>query len=173
MKKTFPVLFAASLFFAAVNVNAQQNAFAVNNPVSDYGYSDAKEEIKPIDIDDVNAEALTDFSAKHKDATEVKWSAGAKTLSVYFKENDVQMRSTYTQNGKLEYTISYYLGSHIPQKFKNLVAGKGYHMEVKQVTEIQRRHHTIDLVRLEDANTILTLRVVGSEVEPYETLNKN
>jgi hypothetical protein len=173
MKKTFPVLFAGSLLFAAANVNAQQNAFAVNNSVSEYGYSDAKDEVKSIDIDDVNAEALTDFTTKHKEATDVKWTAGNKTISVYFKQNDVPMRSTYTEKGKLQYTVSYYLGSHVPQKFRNLAVRQHYHMDVKQVTELQYRHRTVELVRLEDANTVLNARIEGNELVPYETLNKN
>jgi hypothetical protein len=173
MKKVFSILFGGSLLFMAASVSAQENSFAANGSVSNFSYSGSKAGTKSLDLVDVNASALADFSSKYKDAEEVKWSAGNKTLSVYFKQNDVPMRSTYTENGKLEYTICYYVGSHVPEKIKNLIKRNRYDMEIMQVTEIQRRHQTIDLVRLEDAHTILTLRVEGNSVEPYETLTKD
>ena len=173
MKKTSTVLFFGCLLFVATSLSAQENSFAANSPASNFNYPDSKTGAQSLDLVDVNADALTDFSSKYKDAEEVKWSASGKTLSVYFKQNDVPMRSTYTANGKLEYTICYYVGSHIPEKIKNIIKRDKYNMEIMQVTEIQRRHQTIDLVRLEDANAILTLRVEGNSIEPYETLTKD
>lgn len=170
MKKAFIAMFAGTLVFTASTTFAQENTYAANvNPVAYRiaDYTPARE----LSASAVNNNALTDFSKKNKEVSNVTWTTNNKLFSVYFNKDGVKMRSTYDEKGKWQYTISHLTAKQAPYKVREAVSQHYPGLSIKQVTEVKKQGSVFHLVQVEDKTSYLTLQVLNGEVDLFEKIN--
>ena len=124
-------------------------------------------------VNDVNVLAARHFSKKFSKAEDAMWVEGDNGTSVYFKINGLNMRSTYSKTGRNEYTLKYYDDSSMPRALRHMVKSTYYDYSIQLVTEIVRNRTTYFLVKMQNANQILTLRVVDGEISVFEKIEKS
>lgn len=171
MKRTF--LIAASLFLiaGASKVNAQLANYTVTAPNFTENTADADN--KSASVAGVSATVTSHFSKNFPGVANVIWTNADKTTWGYFKQHGIQTRVNYNEKGKLVYTIRYYNQDQVSPLVKSAVTREGYTMPIVHVTEIKLRYNTFNLVKMEDRNSIVTLKVsLNGDVSVYEELSK-
>jgi hypothetical protein len=171
MKK---ILFSSIIIIGAMVLNQQANAqdMAFNpsgviaiNPYSETGN-------KMVSELDVNINAARDFKLNFKKATDVKWIQHDKGESVYFTHDGIKMRSSYNSRGRREYTLKYYDESRMPSELRQRVRSNYYDYNIVIVTEVLRNNQTYYLVKMENKNEYLTLKVNEEEMAVFEKTSK-
>jgi len=172
--KKMTYLFLTGAFMLAISTTEAraQNSFASNPDVSTLNFTPTDVETKSAEVKNLNTAAVNDFERKNKNVSEVIWTSTNNFSSVYFKKEGVQMRSTYNEKGRLEYTISYLKGKQIPRSVTSVVRENGYMMPVNQVIAVGRHSDTHYFVQMEDQYTHITLLVKNREVELYKEITK-
>ena len=171
MKK---IIFSSLFIFSAVvlshQVNAQDMAFnrssviAVNpNPES---------ENKIVSETDVNINASRDFKTSFKNATHVNWVKHEKGESVYFMKDGVKMRASYNNKGRREYTLKYYDESKMSSELRQRVKSNYYDYTIVIVTEVFRNNQTYYLVKMENQNEYVTLKINEDDMIVFEKTTK-
>jgi hypothetical protein len=175
MKK---IITAAALslvvIFSSQSSNAQDLAGGISitpkssrvvDPGTGVGY-------RVVDASEVNVRAFRDFNRGFANAQEVSWVQGQNGTSVYFTHRGIKMRSTYDRSGRREYTLKYYTESSMPATLRHLVKSHYYDFSIDQVTEINRNEATYYLVKMQNAQEHLTVKVFDGEIAPFERISK-
>jgi hypothetical protein len=171
MKRTFIIATAMILTAGATKVNAQLANYTVTTPNLTENSSTADN--KSAGVAGVNTMVTESFSKTFPGVANVIWSKSEKTTWGYFKQQGVPVRVSYNQKGRLMYTIKYYGQSQVSEFIQNTLVREGYSMPVVQVTEIKSRYNTINLVRMEDQHSIVTVKIgIAGDVTVYEEFNK-
>ena len=121
---------------------------------------------------EVNTQAARDFSKKYPNAQDVKWVGSKNVISVYFTLDGFSMRSTYDKKGREEYTLKYYDESKMPASLRHQIKSHYYDYQIDLVTEVKRNSILSYLVKMQDANQFLTVKVLDGEIMEYEKVGK-
>ena len=82
------------------------------------------------------------------------------------------MRSSYNAKGRKEYTLKYYDESKLPTEIRRLVRSTYYDYTIVIATEVVRNEHVSYLVKMENANEFLTVKVDDGELSVFEKTTK-
>ena len=126
----------------------------------------------PLKLNEINIDAMRDFTKKFSGATNVKWVNRGRLTSVYFTDAGVQSRSTYDKNRGWEYTLRYYDESKMPPRIRHLVKRTYYDFSILLVTEVQRPGQLQYFVKMEDKFSFLTVLAIDGEVTEFESYGK-
>lgn len=121
---------------------------------------------------EVNVLAARDFNKNFQNAQDVKWVDGKNGLSVYFKLDGFNMRSTYDKKGKEEYTLKYYDETKMSPSLRHLVKSTYYDYKIVLVTEITRNSNLSFVVKMEGEKEYLTLKIFDGDIIEYEKISK-
>ncbi len=171
MKK---ILFSSIIIIGAMVLNQQANAqdmaFNPSGAIAINPYSETGN--KMVSELDVNINAARDFKLNFKKATDVKWIQHDKGESVYFTNDGIKMRSSYNSRGRREYTLKYYDESRMPSELRQRVRSNYYDYNIVIITEVLRNNQTYYLVKMENKNEYLTLKVNEEEMAVFEKTSK-
>lgn len=171
MKRTFIIAATMILAAGASKVNAQLANYTVTTPNLTENSSTADN--KTTGVAGVNTMVTESFSKAFPGVANVIWSKSENTTWGYFKQQGVPVRVSYNQKGRLLYTIKYFGQSQVSEFIQNSLVREGYKMAVVQVTEIKSRYNTFNLVKMEDKNSIVTVKIdAAGDVSVYEEFNK-
>jgi len=171
MKRSFFLAASFILVAGASTVNAQLANYTVTAPNLTENATDANN--KSASVAGVNTAVTESFSKNFPGVSNVTMSKADKTTWGYFKQDDIPVRVSYNEKGKLLYTIRYYNGSQVLPSVQNALTREGFTLPITHVTEIKTRYSTFNLVKMEDKNSIITVRVSpNAEVSVVEELNK-
>lgn len=121
---------------------------------------------------DVNINAVRDFRRDFKNATDIKWVQSETGASVYFSIDGIKMRSSYNLRGVKEYSLKYYDETRMPSDLRQRVRSNYYDHNISIVTEVQRNNQTFYLVKMENENEYLTVKVADDEISVFEKTKK-
>ena len=170
MKKLlFSTMLTGAIAFSTF-ANAQDYVYNHNLVTAANPYPEKESRI--VDETDVHINAVRDFSKNFKNATSVKWVKSENGSSVYFVSDGVKMRSSYNAKGRKEYTLKYYDESKLPTEIRRLVRSTYYDYTIVIATEVVRNEHVSYLVKMENANEFLTVKVNDGELSVFEKTTK-
>jgi hypothetical protein len=170
MKKTLnlPLLVA---FFAIVTFTACTRKLAVQSaPSADVaGFTQAANHIY---TNNINARVLRSFQDSYGEVPDAKWFKADEGFGVIFKHNGINKTIYYNLNGSVNTEILYYAEDQLPKEVRHLVKSHFYDYAITYVTEVHKNGATAFYVKVEDAHSIKTVKVVEEEWEVTETLVK-
>jgi hypothetical protein len=165
MKKIFSTLAILVTIAAAKNANAQHDkAIAFNSPDSQKTLLLSTESSPKVDAPDVNPNALKDFHRSFKNISREEWYKVTDGFIADFKENEIETKVAYDQKGKWHCTVRTFGENQLPYDVRDLVKSRYYDYKILVVYEI-RHDNTVYILKMEDATTLKTLRVVDGEIE--------
>lgn len=174
MKKIlFGIAAAIVSVIATTDAQAQEVARVLLNEKGQGFYEEAPAGgSRIVPMNEVNMNAVRDFSKKFAKADEVVWVDNEAGTSVYFTLDGYKMRCTYDKGGKREYTLKYYDDASMPRELRHLVKSTYYDFDIVQVTEVERRMMKSYMVKLQSDKEFLTVKVVDGEMSVYERINR-
>jgi hypothetical protein len=168
-KLSAPLLAAllALLTSAACTRNlAVQSTFKTGSPDVEQVNNSAGNRVYP------NAAVIRSFYKTYGELTDAKWFKSATGFGVKFKYNGINKTVYYTLNGLVDTEILYYSEDGLPPQMRHLVKSHFYDYTITYVTEVHKNDATAFYVKVEDASTIKTIKIVDYEWEVVEKLVK-
>ncbi|MBS1574549.1 MAG: hypothetical protein JST09_04525 [Bacteroidetes bacterium] len=180
MKKTFFRYLMGSipliaLFGSAYAQKADLGMLTKEVPLKIYVFDEMKAEGAVLinNIADINARALKQFNKTFKSIANAKWYETQEGGFVAkFQENGVDTRANYDHKGNWKGTIRTYTEENLPKDIRHLVKSTYYDYTIFLVQEVSVGDKTAFLVKIEDANTLKTIRVIDGEMDEYESYRK-
>jgi len=160
------VLFALLTSAACTRKLAVQSTFNAGSPdVAQVNISDEK----PVYA---NAAVLRSFYKTYGEISDAKWFKSATGFGVKFKYNGINKTVYYTLHGLVDTEILYYSENGLPPQIRHLVKSHFYDYAITYVTEVHKNDATAFYVKVEDASTIKTIKIVEDEWEVVENMVK-
>ena len=157
MKKAIGISVFLFSSFSFLNLNAQQNAYAV--PASNTTNSASASAAAPYGV---NTKVFQAFNESFQNATNVAWSPTATSTTVHFKQNGVASRGYFDQSGRLNFTVKDYFGSQVPRSVLNTVRRNGYNMNIIVAHEVTNGRISTFIVKMRDDKQIVTVQITGT-----------
>lgn len=122
---------------------------------------------------DINARALKQFNKSFKAAANASWYETKEGGFVAkFKLDGIETKVNYDRKGNWFATIRTYTEENLPKEVRHLVKSNYYDYSIYLVQEVTVGDKTAYLVRMEDATTLKTIRVIDGEMDEYESYKK-
>jgi hypothetical protein len=109
--------------------------------------------------EDLNTNAVRDFSRNFKNVSNVKWTKSENGSSVYYQQEGVSGRTTYDAKGKREYTIRYFDEFRLPSDVRSELKSTYQDYTIGLITEVTRKDRQYYVVNVENDAEILTVQV--------------
>ena len=151
--------------FSFSSTKATSGKFVFNEATAEQGLSD-------VNIADINARALKEFSKTFKTAANATWYEIKDGFIAKFKDDGIETRVGYNHKGRWMSTIRTYTEANLPRDVRRLVKSTYYDYSIFLVQEVTVGDKTVYLVKIEDADTLKTIRVIDGEMDVYEDYKK-
>ncbi len=116
----------------------------------------------------INSKILDAFASKFKNATDARWYEADNKFLVKFNRDGRKTTALFTKKGMHVYTISYGSEKHLPADVRKLVKINYFDCEITHAIEVNTLGKTAWVIKLEDANSLIVVKVVDGEMEETE-----
>ena len=179
MKKAF--FYGFTGFFLALTITnityAQSPASTAKlKPQSEKIISSSNNEMKPDSTvwNEINANAIRNFTREYKNVSNAKWFTSANGLFVaYFAGNDIRNWVYYNKKGDYEYMIRHYTQEKLPTEIRHLVKSAYYDFNIYYVAEVNTDMKIAYHIKTADKTSWKTIKVVDGEMEVTEEYVKS
>ncbi|MCW3117475.1 MAG: hypothetical protein JWM28_1557 [Chitinophagaceae bacterium] len=157
------------------NVNAQSAKASLELNSKEYIFNEAKANLAIANegnTANINTRAINEYSKSFKSADKASWFEMKDGFVAKFKEDGVETKVYYDLKGRWTGTIHTYNEDKLPKDIRKLVRSIYYDYSIFQVNEVIVGEKTAYLVRIEDAATFKTIRIIDGEMDVYEDYTK-
>jgi hypothetical protein len=169
-KLSAPVLTA--LFVAILISAACTRKMAVQSTSSADVWQVNKDARDPVYLNDINIKVLRSFYMTYGELPGAKWFKSANGFLVRFKHDGMDKIVYYKRSGLVDCEILYYPEDRLAQEVRHFVKSRFYDYSIFHITEVRKNGATAYYVKVQDATTIKTIKVVEEEWEVVESLVK-
>ena len=120
----------------------------------------------------VSAKVLGAFVKSFGDATNLNWSKVGKNFLARFSIAGKERRVLFTKKGNIIYSIVYGLENDLPAETRKLVKSAYIDHTIATAIEVKEENRTIWVIRLEDATSLIFVRVENGEMEETKHYQK-
>jgi hypothetical protein len=121
----------------------------------------------------ISSKTLSAFAGMFKGASDAHWYAVENKFLVKFSADGRESTALFNKKGDHLYTISYGFEKHLPAAVRKLVKINYFDYEITRAIEVNSLGKTAWIVKLEDANRMITVKVAGGEMEETENYRKS
>ena len=177
MKKTLFASLAGSFFALAVTATTfAQNSNSlfspnVKNPIPEYRELSNGNAANSDPV--VSSKVLNTFAGMFKNAVDVRWYEVDQKFLAKFKQNGRETNALFDTKGTMLYTISYGNEKHLPADVRRLVRSNYFDYEVIYTAEVNSLAKIAWVVKLEDSNSIIIVKIFDGEMEETENYRKS
>ncbi|MEJ0104042.1 MAG: hypothetical protein WDO19_16410 [Bacteroidota bacterium] len=163
-----------ALFGSAYAQNGDFSFSSTKASSRKFVFKEAKAEqgLNDINIADINARALREFSKTFKAGVKATWREIEDGFMATFKEDGIETRVDYDRKGRWAATIRTYSEANLPRDIRHLVKSTYYDYSIFLINEVTVGDKTAYLIRMEDADSFKTIRVADGEMDVYEEYKK-
>lgn len=180
MKKTFlsyllGVISLVVLFSSAYAHDPRSGKPQKEVPLPKYVFDEmkAEEAILITRIEDVSARALKHFSKAFKASANASWYETKEGgFIAKFNLDGIDTKVYYDRKGNWKGTLRNYMEENLPQEIRHQVKSSYYDFTIYLVQEVTVDETTAYLVKIEDATTLKTIRVIDGVMDEYESFKK-
>ena len=154
-----------------INVNAQSKNAYVELDLREFIFCDAWANQAMADESDtmnINTRAERDFSERFEAADKADWFEIKGGFAAKFVNDGVATRVFYDRKGRWLSTVRVYDEHDLPKDVRQQVRSVYYDYSIYMVIEVTVADKTAYLVKIQDEETIKTIRVVNGEMDVYE-----
>jgi hypothetical protein len=123
-------------------------------------------------LNSISVKAVRDFDKSFAHAYDKQWYVLEDGLVVYFKLNEIQMKTFYDKRGDRILTLRFYGEEKLPFNVRDLVKRNYYDHQIFLVIEINSHDKNVYLVKMEDKHSWKTVRVEEGEYVEVESYRK-
>jgi hypothetical protein len=122
----------------------------------------------------INPRALRDFnkSFKDTDAEKADWRQIKDGFIAEFENNGVKTKVYYNRKGSWCSTLLTYDQYKLPEDVRRMVRINYYDYEIYVAYEVHIEDKTIYLVKIQDRETLKTIRIIDGDMDLYEDYKK-
>ncbi len=120
-----------------------------------------------------SVKAVRHFEKSFRNISDKHWYVLVDGFIAYFKKNDMQMKAAYDEMGNWLHTLSFYQENKLPRDVRQLIKREYYDYSIYLVAEIDKDNKIIYLVKMENENSLITVRVWEDEMEEIENYRKS
>jgi hypothetical protein len=168
--------FVAAIFFLLVTSTACSKKMTVESTYHALQAGKTMDTETADDVirtNDVNAKVMRSFYHTYGDVNGTVWTKAASGFKVTFQMNNMTHTIYYRKNGAEDGALHYYNSpDQLVPSVRNLVQSNFIHYVLTNVIEVQKNGITAYYVKVQDATTIKTVKVVDEAWEVIETLVK-
>jgi len=113
------------------------------------------------------------FESYFANAQNPTWYSINKNYLIKFMTDDNLNHALFTEKGKLVYHISYGYEKNLPTDVRKLVKSSYYDYDITRAIKVTEGNRLIWVVNLEDAKTLVLVRVEQDEMEEVQRVNKS
>lgn len=121
----------------------------------------------------VSARVHGAFVKSFENATNLNWSKVGKSFLARFTIAGKDRRALYTKKGNLIYSIVYGIEADLPAETRKLVKSVYIDYSIAMAIEVKEDNRTIWVIRLEDAISLIFVRVENGEMEETKHYQKS
>jgi len=178
MKKQFSLykLGVIPLIILCCSVNAQTTGLSANMNNS-FSKEVAMNDEKGLPVfnshSPFTAKAFKNFSKNFKDADKAEWVETSDGYKAEFTKEGIQTKVFYNRKGKWIASVRNYQEDKLPGDIRHRVKSNYYDYSIFYVQEITVGEKMAYLVKIEDKNSIKTIRLADGEMEEYLAFEKS
>ena len=120
----------------------------------------------------VNAKVLKSFARVYGEIPAAKWYTAGNGFMVKFNLNNIDNTIYYQTNGSVDAALHYYAADQLSPAIREKAQAALPNYSLFHVVEVNKNGVTAYYVKMQDATTIKTLKIVGEEWEVLETIVK-
>jgi hypothetical protein len=157
------------------NVNAQSKNANVELNLKEFIFCDARANLAMADESDtvnINSRAERDFSERFEAADKADWVEIKDGFAAKFVNDGVDTRVFYDRKGRWFSTIRIYDQYSLPKDVRKQVRSTYYDYDIYMVIEVTVGEKTAYLVKIQDEETMKTIRVLDGEMDVYDEFLK-
>ena len=158
-----------TVWFGAFNLS---NVFAQTsntNPVIFKAYTTA---VKTALIN-ANMKVQRSFSNEPGDTIEQNWSVAGENFLNRFYINKTPVRTLFSTNGKLIYSIMYGKEKDLPKTIAWMIKKEYFDYSVNAATEVRQNKRDIWLVQLQNGYEVITVHIENGAMEEVQQFTKS
>jgi hypothetical protein len=121
----------------------------------------------------INIKVVKSFGKSFGNIPDKKWYVLEDGYVVYFKVDDISMKAVYNKKGTWMHTLRFYTEKNLPFAVRDLVKRTYYDFSIFLVIEIETDNKIIYLLKMEDKNSLKTVRVIDGEINEIEHYSKS
>ena len=155
------------------NVSAQVAKATLELNLKEFIYSEAQANLAAANRNNVaNMRASRDLIRRFNDPEKVSWFDMQDGLAARFESNTVDTKAYYDRAGRWYATIRSYGEDKLVQDIRKLVRTNYYDYSIYLVDEVTVEDTTAYLVKIQDHDSIKTIRVINGAMDVYENFMK-
>jgi hypothetical protein len=121
----------------------------------------------------LNTKALKNFSKTFKEATNAQWVETGNGFKAEFIKEDIVTTVFYDRKGRWVGNVRGFQENKLPKDIRHQVKSIYYDYSISYVQEITAGNKTVYLVKIEDKNSMKTIRITEGEMDEYEAFEKS
>lgn len=121
----------------------------------------------------VNDKIAKSFKKYFGSAAEQNWSVVDGNFLNRFHSNGVLTNALFSKNGNLIYTITYGTEKNMPEDIRKIVKSEYYDYSITMAIEVQQDKRDIWVVKVDNADEQITVRVEDGEMEAMQKFDKS
>ena len=120
----------------------------------------------------VSKKALTRFSKKFQNASNVKWEQIEDGFLAKFSSGEISTHSLFNKHGKLIYTINFCSEKQLPWYLAKMVNGHYKNYQITSAAEVLMDNRKIWVVKLAGTSNYVAVRIEDDEMQEIENFQK-
>ena len=171
MKQLLFSIVIVALFETAKNAQGQtENAVAFYDARS---FTVSNSSTSEISRTSINLKALKDFEKSFQKVSDEKWCKVPGGVIANFLSNGIDFRIKYDEKGQWLYNLLTYSEDNLPSDVRSLIKGRYYDYEIQFCNEYQLPKSSIFVIKMQDDQSVKTIKIVDGEMEVITNNKRN
>ena len=120
----------------------------------------------------VISRVLKYVSKNYKSNSDIKWEQADENLIATFKSGEITTEYFFNKNGRIVYTIDFYLPEALPGYIKKMMMHSYREYVITSAAKILEANRQVWVVKLEGKKDFATIRIENGEMEQVENFQK-
>jgi hypothetical protein len=120
----------------------------------------------------VNSKVLNAFAVTFRNVADATWYEVDQKFLARFNKDGRECSALFNPKGMLLYNIAYGTEKHLPNDVRKLVRTNYFDHEMIYTAEVNSLGKTAWVIKLQDANSIIVVKVVDGEMEETEHFSR-
>ena len=173
MKKIISRSVVTVLSIMTLVSSATSQELALNKKATPTTVIESKEVSSDIPyINNVKGKVLKSFHKSFGEKPGAIWTKSENGFVVYFKDSTMATNVYFTNSGAIDYKINYYHEDQLRRDVRHTIKSNFYDYYIRLVSEVHKDGTVFYFVKIEDKDSIKTIRVVDQEWQVVEEITK-
>jgi hypothetical protein len=124
-------------------------------------------------LNNFSSKAVRHFERSFKNISDKQWYILEDGFIAYFRKDGIQMKAAYDESGNWLHTISFYQEKDLSQDMRRLIKREYYDFSIFLVVEIEKDNKMVYIVKMENRDALITVRIWEDEMQEIENYRKS